>query len=299
VVGFTVSDVFIDHVYGDGVELAPLRAANDLSSTIVRPSENVVLDNVWIDGAGRQGISLASVSGAAMSGLVFLDIGLDVFDLEADQWDEGAQNVAVHGCTVKGEVGGLFFANGGAGIGSPWTSNVVVDGCNMLVPLAGDAILIDNVSNGGADRGPFTFSDDVLRCGSSVYVSCLEVSNGDLIVRNTFVCVPPGTIHEPVYDATHGSTVTFANDVVTGYSTPGTTDGTSSATAHGGSWTSYSGASSTLAPPGSTSTTTATSAPTSTSTTTPSHGAASTTTTRPPRSNPTTTTAPLLSSLSG
>jgi hypothetical protein len=168
----------------------------------------------------------------------------------------------------------------------------------MLVPLAGDAILIDNVSDSGAQRGPFTFSNDLLRCDASVYVSCIEVSNGNLNVSNTFLRVPPGTVHEPIYHATHGSTVTFDNDVVTGYGTPGTADGSSSVTVRGGSWTASPGASPTP-PAGSTTTTAATTTTTTatTSTTRPPH--AVTTTTAPPRPTTTTTTAPLLSSLSG
>ncbi len=296
--GFSATDVFVDHVYGDGVELTPLRGANDDSGKILRPSENVALHNVWIDGAGRQGVTLASVNGAALSGLVFIDIGFDVFDVEADQGNEGAQNVTIDGCRVRGTTGALFFANAGLGSGSPWTSNIQVEHCTMAAPLAGDAILIANAQSTGAQRGPITFSDDVLRCGSSVYVSCMEVSNGNLNVSNTFVHVPPGTVHEPIYHATHGSTVTLDNDVVTGYGTPGTADGSSSVTVQGGSWTASPGASPT-SPPGSTTTTAATTTTTTatTSTTRPPH--AVTTTTAPSRPATTTTTAPLLSSLSG
>ena len=302
--GLTVTDVFVDHVYGDGVTLDPLRGSDDMSGTIVRPSEHVLLDNVWIDGTGRQGLTLASVSGAEITGLVFLDIGYDIIDAEADQSDEGAQNVAIDGCRVNGSVGGLFFANGGAGYGSPWTSNVSVEHCTMAAPLAGDTILIDNDESTGNQRGPFTFSNDVLRCGNSVYVSCIEVSNGNLNVSNTFVRVPPGDVHEPLYHATHDSTVVFDNDVVSGYGTPGTTDDTSTTEVQGGSWTPASGAS-TAAPPSTTSTSTTStstsSSPSSSTTTTPSPPRAATTSTTkppPPRAT-TTTTAPLLSSLTG
>ncbi len=308
--GLTVTDVFVDHVYGDGVTLDPLRGSDDMSGTIVRPSEHVLLDNIWIDGTGRQGLTLASVSGAEITGLVFLDIGYDIIDAEADQSNEGAQNVAIDGCRVNGSVGGLFFANGGAGDGSPWTSNVSVEHCTMAAPLAGDTIMIDNVQSSGNQRGPFTFSNDVLRCGSSVYVSCIEVSGGNLNVSNTFVRVPPGDVHEPLYHATHDSTVVFDDDVVAGYGTPGTTDDTSTTEVQGGSWTPAGGASS-APPPSSTSTSTASgstasnstasSTPSSTTTTTPSpRGATTTTTTKPPPPRATTTTtAPLLSSLTG
>ena len=302
--GLTVTDVFVQHVYGDGINFEPLRASNDLSGTIVRPSEHVVLDNVWIDGAGRQGITLADLSDATLTGVVLANIGIDVFDVEADQWDEGAQNVTIEGCKTKGNAGGLFFANEGLGSGSPWTSNVVVDHCTMTEPLAGDAILIDNGQAqsapryAGGQRGPFTFSNDVLRCGNSAYVSCVEVSDGNVTVEDSFLRVPDGTVPEPIYHATNGSTVVFDNDVATGYSATGTTDHSSSASVQGGSWTSSAGTAggaSSGAGSGSASTTTTTSpargstaTTTTTSATAPGHG--TTSTTRPPTTTTTTTT---------
>jgi hypothetical protein len=283
--GLSVDDVFIDHVYGDGIELAPLRAGNDMGSQILRPSENVVLHNVWIDGAGRQGLTLADVTGAEVSGLVFRGVGIDVIDVEADQWDEGARNVDIDGCRVRGDdVGGLFFANGGAG-GGPWTANVTVQHCVMDETLGGDAVLVDGDTTTGPQRGPITFSDDVLRCGSSVYVSCLQVSNGNLTVDDSFLKDAPGTIHEPIYHATHGSTVTLANDVVAGFGSPtGTTDNSSSVAVQGGSWTPYPGSSGS-APAGTSTTTTSTTAAASS-------GSTSTSTTAPGRGTTTSTTEP-------
>ena len=127
VAGLDISGVSVDNVYGDGIELAPLRAANDLSNVIVNATKDVTINDVNIFGAGRQGITLASVNDAQISSVRLAHIGLDVFDLEADQWDEGARNVTIDGCTSGAGNGGLFFANAGSGGGAPWTEGITVE----------------------------------------------------------------------------------------------------------------------------------------------------------------------------
>ncbi len=243
VVGMVVANVLVAHVYGDGLSLNPLRASGDASSTIVRPSEDIIVHNIWIDGAGRQGVTLSDVTDAALSGLDLAHVALDVFDLEADQWNEGVQNVTIDGCTVGGDVGGLFFANAGEGSGGPWTSDVSVNGCTMNAPLAGDAILVEAADASGAPRGPITFDGDVLRCGASDYVACVEVTDGNVTVANSLLVCPPGTVHESVYDADANSTVNFYDDTVTGYGAAGSASPNSSATVLGGQWTSANGTS--------------------------------------------------------
>ena len=63
VIGLQINHVHVDNVWGDGLELAPLRAANDISSQIINPSENVSVNGLSVNGAGRQGVSLVSVTG--------------------------------------------------------------------------------------------------------------------------------------------------------------------------------------------------------------------------------------------
>lgn len=239
VIGLDISNVSIDNVYGDGIELGPLRAAGDISNVIVNPSENVTITNVSIDGAGRQGITLASVTNATISSVSLKHIGIDVFDLEADQWDEGALDVTINGCTVGGGNGGLFFANAGVSAGSDHTGNITVENCTMLTPDGGDAVLVETPDLEAHPRGPITFLDDSLQCGSSVYVACVMATDARIAVEGSTVTVPPGTIHEPVYGATESSVLTFQSDVVNGYGRQGTTDTTSSVTISGGSWTPY------------------------------------------------------------
>lgn len=239
VIGLSMSNLTINNVFGDGVELAPLRAANDLSNVIVNPTRNASLNHLAITGAGRQGITLASVTNATISAVVLNHIGINAFDVEADQWDEGATNVTINGCVVGGDLGGLFFANGGAGAGGYYTGNITVANCTMTGPLAGDVILVQPPALQPKPRGPFTFVNDILYCGSSVYVSCVQATDARISVTGSKLIMQPGTIHEPVYHAAVSSNVAFGEDAVTGYGLPGWTDPTSTVTVSGGSWTPF------------------------------------------------------------
>jgi hypothetical protein len=239
VLGLNVANVKIDNVYGDGIELAPLRGANDLSGQILNPTKHATISNVDIDGSGRQGITLASVDHALISSVQLDHVGLNVFDVEADQGNEGAANVTIDGCTAGYGNRGLFFANGGAGGGGEQTRNITVENCTMAAPQAGDAVLIQSPANAIAPRGPFTFADDTLRCGVSVYVACVQVTGADVSVNGSTVVCPPATIHESVYNASQSSTMSFGGDYVTGYGRPGSTSTNSSVTVSGGVWQPY------------------------------------------------------------
>ena len=238
VIGLNVTGVSVSNVYGDGIELAPLRAQGDIGSTILNPTKDVTMNDIDIVGPGRQGITLASVSGAAINSVRLAHVGLDVFDLEADQWNEGARDVTINGCTAGAGNGGLFFANAGSGGGAPWTQNVTVENCAMSTQEAGDAILIETPTDQPA-RGPFTFTNDVLRCGASVYVACVEVTGGYASVTQSTLIVPPGTVHESVYHAASGSTVALNGDTVLGYGAAGTVDRSSLVNVSGGTWTAF------------------------------------------------------------
>ncbi len=239
VIGLHVTNVNITNVWGDGLELAPLRGPGaDMGSTIVNPSENVFVYGLTINGAGRQGITLASVTNATLTGLTLKHIGLDFFDAEADQWNEGAQNVTINGCETGG-VGGLFFANAGLSAGSNYTGNITVENCTMDQATAGEAILVETPTLETHPRGPITFVHDTILCGSSVYVSCVQSTDANITVASSNVVVPAGTIHEPVYRAIQSTGLTFSGDTVSGYGSAGTTDTSSHVSILGGVWAPY------------------------------------------------------------
>ena len=102
------------------------------------PTKNAVIQGVSISGAGRQAVTMASASGVQVSDLVVLNPGINTFDIEADQHNEGADNVTIDGCTTSG--GQIFFANGGAG-SSANTHDFTIAHCAMARTTAGDAIL--------------------------------------------------------------------------------------------------------------------------------------------------------------
>jgi hypothetical protein len=232
-----VRGVTISHTFGDGITLAPLRGGADHNSgTILASSSNVTINGVTVDTAGRQGLTFASVSGAQVDDVILKNIGLDTFDFEADQSNEGAYNVTIDGCVASG--GAIFFANGGAGA-AVGTGEITVEHCTMTEPQAGSAILVVRKGTGkrGKVRGPFTFESDVLRCGASDYVGCVQVSGGSVTVTGSQLVFPDATTHERVYGLTKGSTAGFVADLVQGYGREGDTDSSSSVHIVGGTWT--------------------------------------------------------------
>ncbi len=148
--GITIMGVTITNPFGDGISLSPLRGgADNDSGTIVGPTKNAVIQGVSISGAGRQAVTMASASGVQVSDLVVLDPGINTFDIEADQHNEGADNVTIDGCTTSG--GQIFFANGGSG-SSDNTHDFTIAHCAMARTTAGDAIL--SIAHGPSQEAP-------------------------------------------------------------------------------------------------------------------------------------------------
>ncbi|HXQ43891.1 MAG TPA: right-handed parallel beta-helix repeat-containing protein [Acidimicrobiales bacterium] len=233
-----IRNVAIDHVYGDGITLAPLRGSSDhASSLILAATTDLTINTVDITGSGRQGISLASVNTAIISNVALKDIGIDTFDFEADEAKEGAKNVTIDGCTSSTWHGGLFFANAGSSDG-PATSNITVENCRMLHPQGGDAILSHNIANADGPRGPITFSNDTLWCGASAYVGCVQLDRADVTITQSVILFPKYNLYrEELYDAGSGSSLAFAGDSVQGWSNPlGQHRASSTVSVTGGSW---------------------------------------------------------------
>lgn len=207
----------VKNVFGDGIELNALRGAQDDSGTIVAPTRNAWVQFDTITGAGRQGVTIASVNGAYLSSVTLDKIGINDFDLEADQSNEYAKNVTIDGCTT-GSTGAGFFANGGAG-GSA-TGNVTVSHCTMTVKNGGDPILIQNIK-GAANRGPFLFANDTIRCGSSVYVGCIQITGADVTITDSKLIFPAGTVLPTEYKVSGGGTLTLSGNTLVGKFKPG------------------------------------------------------------------------------
>jgi hypothetical protein len=233
----TIRGVTITDTFGDGITLVPLRGGrNHNSGTIIAPPSEITVRDVTIDGAGRQGVTFSSVSGAQLSDVVVKNPGLDTFDVEADQSNEGASDVTIDGCTASG--GAFFFANGGKGAGS-FTHDIVVEHCSMAKPENGTTILVARAPHIKGLRGPFTFTADSLWCGASVYVACLQLSGATVTVADSVLQFPGGTVHEPVYHLSRQSMVRLIGDVVTGYGRDGSVSARSEVHISLGTWTPW------------------------------------------------------------
>ncbi|HYA67241.1 MAG TPA: right-handed parallel beta-helix repeat-containing protein, partial [Acidimicrobiales bacterium] len=145
-----IRGVAVTNTFGDGITLAPLRGGvNHNSGQIVAPVSDVTIRDVTIEGVGRQGVTFAAVSGAALTDVVVSHPGLDTFDMEADQANEGAIDVTINRCEASGGI--LFFANGGAGSGRR-TDNITVENCAMTKPEGGSAVLVERPGPGKTTR---------------------------------------------------------------------------------------------------------------------------------------------------
>jgi hypothetical protein len=236
-----ISNVTTADTWGDGITLAPLRGGSDhMSGQIVRPVTNVTISNVEIDGTGRQGITFASVDGAEVRNVKVNNVAQDTFDFEADQVNEGARNVTIDGCTSRTANGGAFFADGGAG-GGAFTGDVTVANCTMVEPQGGYAIVIENIPGAEQPRGPFTFTNDVIRCGASSSVACVELNHADVTLQNSLVSFPTGTVHEDVWHSGWNTVLNLVDNVVADYGHQGVTRRTSQVSITGGTWTPHVG----------------------------------------------------------
>lgn len=218
----------ITGVGGDGVELNVLRGAQDDSGQILAPTVNAWVQHDTITEAGRQGITMSGVRGAYVGPSVALkDIGINDFDLEADQTNEGAKNVTINGCTADG--GGSLLANGGAG-SSAGTGTVTMENCVMQVKQGGDAILVQNLKGSTTARGPFLFKHDTLRCGASVYVGCIQLTGANVTISASKLISPNGTVLPTQYKAQAGTSLTLSGTTFVGKFKPGKTDAESKVT---------------------------------------------------------------------
>jgi hypothetical protein len=234
--GATISNVRITHVFGDGITLAPLRGSADHNSgRIIRPVTGLTIDKVWIDGAGRQGISPVSVTNATITDVTMHNVDMNGFDFEADQGNEGAINVTINGCNMV-NVGSLANISENAGFTGP----ITIENCNMATLDGGTAVYVRSVSD-STENGPVVFTNDNVRCQTRAPVACFQLLNAqDFTVSNSNVTFGPGDVSiatEAVYTASVKTHANFDDDVVTGYGNRGLVWAHSTVTVTGGTWT--------------------------------------------------------------
>ncbi len=230
-IGAMLSGLTISKTFGDGINLEPLRGASDhKSGHIVNPCEDVSIANVVIRGAGRQGITLASVDGVTITNVTIRNAAMDAFDFEADQNNEGAKNVLIDGCS--------FSQLLNISMQGTQTGPITVENCVMPEADSGWAVNIRN-TKGRSDAGPILFDDDTFNCGASVYVACYDLDGAtNLTIENSTATIgyPHDEIHEHAYRAVNNTNATFVNDTVSGYGILGGVSANSSVDLVGGSW---------------------------------------------------------------
>jgi hypothetical protein len=249
----TIDNVDITSTFGDGITLNPLRNDADHEGPgILAATDDADISDVTIDGAGRMGMSFVSVGepamngappvmGATVSNVQISNVGLDTFDVEADQSTEGAENVTIDGCTSSSTGLGYFFADGGSSAGKR-TGNITVENCVMEQMQGPPAVWIDNPGTGASVRGPFTFDDDTFQCGqpsmtATTTPSCVEVTSATATIADSTLDFPVAPPFEDVYAAATDTTLALTDDTVSGYGAVGSSDATSTVSVSGGTWT--------------------------------------------------------------
>ena len=230
-----ITNVRITDVFGDGITLAPLRGEADHNSgVIIRPVTNLTIDKVWIDGAGRQGISPVSVLNATITDTTMHHVRMNTFDFEADQGNEGAENVTINGCTLD-DVSSLANINENA----TFTGPITIENCDMATLDGGTAVYVRS-SKESNENGQVTFEADTIKCQDRSPVACFQLKNAENVVFSdssvTFVAGDKELATEAVFDAIDKTHAVFDNDVVTGYGTHGTVQKHSTVTINGGTW---------------------------------------------------------------
>jgi hypothetical protein len=230
-----ITNVRITDVFGDGITLAPLRGEADHNSgVIIRPVTNLTIDKVWIDGAGRQGISPVSVLNATMTDITMHHVKMNAFDFEADQGNEGAENVTINGCTLD-DVSSLANINENA----TFTGPITIENCDMATLDGGTAVYVRS-SKDSNENGQVTFEADTIKCQDRAPVACLQLKDAENVAFSdssiTFVAGDKELATEAVFDANVKTHAVFNNDVVTGYGTRGTVEDHSTVTINGGTW---------------------------------------------------------------
>ena len=235
----TIFNVTITDTYGDGITLDPLRNdADHKGSGILSATDNVSISDVTIDGAGRMGISFVSVNGATVTMVTLSNVGLDAFDVESDQTDEGSRNVVINGCTASNpenaNLARVFFANDGPSTGEQ-TNNITVENCTMETAQGNTALEVYTPKNQSVVRAQFQFDNDIFYCGpgtvSKGSVACVEVGGGSVTVSGSTFVYSPTAPYEDVYELFDGTTLTFANDSASGFGNCGASAPTGTADA--------------------------------------------------------------------
>jgi len=210
VVGLTIYNVTVSHPTGDGINLEPLRAPSG-SGHIVHGTEGVRVTDFRVNAPGRVGVAPVSVEDAVFTNVWVTKPGNQAWDFEADQDNEGAQYVVVNG--FYGACGVVISAN------AAFTGPITMSGCTMTGYGASQILFIRSLT-GAPFAGPVTFEDIAWRChGAGSGHQCLTLQGaGGLVVQNSSITM---THPAPVYVAQAESAVTFLDDDVSGYTTPG------------------------------------------------------------------------------
>jgi hypothetical protein len=213
----TITNVTVNHVFGDCLELLPRRGLHGVIEAAVN---TLTVTKFTANVCGRQGISPVSLHNATFTNVSVKGTGFDSVDDEADQSaGEGAKSVTFNAPCMFSKT--IVEKSGGSASG-PITFN----GCSINTSATGEAILVTNL-DGSIPAGPITLNNSIIQCGSSIYVACLNLNGANAVLSGSTLSAARNGSKEKLYTATHATSLTFSSTTTTGGFKAGTHDATS------------------------------------------------------------------------
>jgi hypothetical protein len=182
----TLDNVTAENTYGDGLELT---GASVNHAKI--PVGGLVVNGFTTANAGRQGVTLAEVSGAVLNNVSISNPADAGFDFESDLSATGSGNVIINNCVDSA----------GFNIAETLTGPVAINNCTGF----------HRVTVSESTNQPVTFTGGSMVCGRGSPMACINDNGGNLTFVQTSIGRRSGVeaIAEPMWNVRGGGTLTF------------------------------------------------------------------------------------------
>lgn len=189
----TLTNITTVNTFGDGLELT-----GDLVHHNGTPVSGLVVDNFTTINAGRQGVTLADVYGATMTGVHVLSPADAGFDFESDEARIGSGDVSISDCTYQH----------GVNLTEYFTGPVTLTNCTGAT----------NVALVSLSMQPITFVGGQLACQDWNPHTCIRQKGGNLTFSHTTIVRrnPDRTFKEGAWSVVDGGQLTFVDTSIQG-----------------------------------------------------------------------------------
>jgi hypothetical protein len=188
----TITGVTAKDTWGDGLELVA-----DLSSHNGKPVTGLTVDGFTTTNAGRQGVTLAEVSGASLDHVNVINPADAGFDFESDLPNVGSANVSISNCTDTHGFNLIEFFSG----------PITITNCTSF----------HHVSLGSLhSNAPISFVGGHLSCKRIDPQPCIHQNGGSLRFTGVTIDRLPGVdkIRQPLWSVDNGGKLVFVESQI-------------------------------------------------------------------------------------